>query len=154
MGGGRFADGTVKMKMLMIVAWGMRLLLALIFIWAGAAKLLDVSVFVDGIRGFQMFPEMLVNFLAMVVPVIEIAAGLLLVSPRGCRVGALLAAVLALCFVGLFAWVAYQGISVHCSCFGAFGDVTSPAVGMARGAVLLAMAALVYGFAARRALAR
>lgn len=135
-------------KILMIV---LRVLLAGVFLWAGVAKLVDAQAFADGVRGFRLFPEMTVNVLAMVVPVIEIAAGLLLMSPRGCRVGALLAGGLALCFVGLFAWVAYQGISVHCSCFGAFGEVTSPAVGMARGAVLLAMAAAVYGHGVRRA---
>jgi hypothetical protein len=61
-----------------------------------------VAVEIEAI--FQFFPDMLVNGIAIVVPMAELATAGLLLSGRWSRQGALLSILLALGFAALFAW--------------------------------------------------
>jgi len=116
-----------------------------IFIWAGLTKLMgDPQAFADGIESFRLFPNWMVNGLAIVAPMLELAAGILLLTRWG-RLGALLGLVLASVFTGLFAWALIFGIQPNCSCFGAgsFSDF-SPVLGLGRAAILWLLSGWLY----------
>ncbi len=128
-----------------------RFLLAGIFLWAGVAKLMNPWAFADRVADFQFFPEILVNGIAIVVPVVELAAAGLLLSWRWTRQGALLSILLTLGFAVLFGWAAMHGRPVQCSCFGGgefFG--TSAMVGLVRALILLGLGACFIGPKGRR----
>jgi len=138
---------TNRSKIPPLVAGALRILLAGVFGWAGVAKLISPQAFAEGVAAFQIFPNATINVIAMTVPVIELVAAALLVTPWWYRLGSLISATLSACFIALFIWVGVYGISVNCSCFGTFGSVTSAPAGALRGVVLLALSAALYLYA-------
>jgi putative oxidoreductase len=73
------------------------LVLAAVFVYAGAEKVGDSLQFADTIAAFAILPATLTNPLALSLPLFEIACGLLLLVRRTRRIGAL--AVILLCMV-------------------------------------------------------
>jgi uncharacterized membrane protein YphA (DoxX/SURF4 family) len=128
-----------------------RFLIGAIFVYAGSAKLGDSLQFADNIASFQLLPAVLVNPLALALPPLEIAAGVLTIGGWP-RVGAL-----ALVFlVGVFCLALLldlaRGIEVNCGCFGAGSD-GSTGLNLTRDLALLAAALIAYRSAAPHALA-
>lgn len=140
MEGSRIAPGTMNRIVVCL-----RFLLAVVFLWAGMAKMRDPFAFADGVADFQIFPDATANVIAMCVPAVELAAGVLLLSGRWRRQGALLTGLLSGAFVALFAWTLMQGREVECSCFGATHFLGSSAIsGLIRAVVLFAACVAVY----------
>jgi len=93
-----------------------RLALAVSFIVAGTLKLADVHAFVLTIKAFAILPSDAVRPLAVALPVLEIAGGLLLAfdAPGGLSIiGGLL-----LLFIGVVANAIRQGLDIDCGCYG------------------------------------
>jgi hypothetical protein len=78
----------------------------------------DPAAFADGVADFRVFPDVLVNGIAIAVPFVELAAVGLLLSGKCTRQGTLLSVGLALGFAVLFAGVSMTGRTVQCPCFG------------------------------------
>ena len=57
----------------------LRIILGVLFIFAGATKIGNPAAFADDINNYRMLPYILVSLMAVVLPWIEIIAGLLLV---------------------------------------------------------------------------
>lgn len=128
-----------------VVIWALRLQLSALFLWAGLAKLISPQVFVDGVRSFHVFPDVMIHLIVMSVPVLELLTAILLLIPRGWRIGALLVGLLSLSFTALFAWAAFRGVNVECSCFGTTSlNANSTLVGLVRGVLLLAVSGFLY----------
>jgi len=128
-----------------VVTWALRLQLSALFLWAGFAKLIAPRVFVEGVQSFQVFPDVTIHLIVMTVPVLELIAAVLLLIPRSWRIGALLVGLLSLSFTTLFAWAAFRGVNVECSCFGATAlNASSNLAGLVRGGLLLAVSGFLY----------
>lgn len=95
-----------------------RVLLAALFLYAGAVKAGASEGFAITIAQFSILPPPLVMIFARVLPWLEIAAGILLLIPRTARFGAALTACLLLVFSGAIGWALSQGLIVDCGCFG------------------------------------
>lgn len=95
---------------------GVRIALGLLFVWAGATKLLAPRDFAAAISRFDLVPEPALPAIAIGLPLIELVAGLGAVTGRR---GALLAilAMLAL-FLTVLGSAFLSGIDVDCGCFG------------------------------------
>ncbi len=106
-------------------AWPARLVLAGVFLAAAAPKLADPAGFAAAIANYRAFPDALVNLVATIVPALEVAGALALLSPWR-RGGALLLGALLLGFTALLAISLARGIDVSCGCFGG-ADGTSAA---------------------------
>ena len=122
-----------------------RLILAAIFVVAGALKFPDPLGFADGISGFRLVPAWAIPPLALGIPIFEILTGGALFSARFRSAGSLAAAGLSLAFVLLYAWAFARGLDVRCSCFGT-PEVfrVSAGGGLLRALALLALSAWVY----------
>ena len=97
-----------------------RTLLAIVFLWAGVAKLLAApAAFADGIDAFRLVPVWLVGPLALALPPFEILTGVALLTGRPRRLGAFCALALAAVFLAALIAAAARGIAVDCGCFGA-----------------------------------
>ena len=97
-----------------------RLLLAIVFLWAGSAKLLaPPEVFADGLAAFRMLPGWLVSPVALALPPFEILIGLALATGRPPRLGAFCALVLSAVFLAVLIAARARGLAVDCGCFGA-----------------------------------
>lgn len=99
-------------------AWiwhGLRIGLALVFVWAGAVKLLDPKAFARVVSGYGFLPEEFLVPVALGLPALEFLAGLgLLFDVRG-SLETILGLLLTFLFVLGFAVV--EDLDVDCGCF-------------------------------------
>jgi hypothetical protein len=99
------------------LALGSRLVLALIFVTAGAAKLADRDEMRAAVNAFD-FRGRLVSSAALVLPPCEVALAIGLVIPTTARLSAAFAAALLLAFAGVLGVSLARGNSPECRCFG------------------------------------
>ncbi|MEJ2725306.1 MAG: MauE/DoxX family redox-associated membrane protein, partial [Deltaproteobacteria bacterium] len=89
---------------------------AVIFLWSGAAKLLDPQSFATILDGYGILPDGLIGFFAIGLPALELVAALgLLLDIHGCL--AIIAALLAL-FMAVLGYGIWLGLDIDCGCFG------------------------------------
>ena len=131
--------GIARRKMIL------RIFISLVFLAAGFLKLRDPLAFADGISGFQILPEWMINPLAMIVPFFEILTGIGLLSRRARGAAALAASGLSACFVVFYLSALARGIEVTCACFGKWELLQVPTwLGSVRAVLLLAACAWIY----------
>jgi hypothetical protein len=122
-----------------------RLVLAAVFLYAGVIKASAGAAFLLALLPFTFVPAAWLAPIAAILPLVEIAAGVLLLWPRTARLGAGLALGLLVLFCGALGWALANGIIVACGCFG--NDETPSAAAMTwalvRNAALAAAAVVV-----------
>jgi uncharacterized membrane protein YphA (DoxX/SURF4 family) len=107
-----------------IVLLAARLVLAVVFIGAGALKLRDPVGFANDVANYQLMPA-LAPLLAATLPCLELVVGVALLFTRWRRAAALCAAGLMAMFT-LAAGTAYaRGLDVACGCFGSTSGAIS-----------------------------
>ena len=99
----------------------LRLVLAGMFLWAGAAKIGDLAASVRAVRAFELLPEVLAKPVGYGLPVVEIAIGLLLLVGLLTRYAAAAAFLLMAAFIVGIAAAWARGLSIDCGCFGGGG---------------------------------
>lgn len=95
----------------------MRFLLGGVFVFAGAAKLVDPRAFARTISGYDLLPEELLVPVAIALPAIEFLAGVgLCFNIRGSL--KVVSGLLAM-FLGVLGYAILQNLDVDCGCFSA-----------------------------------
>jgi len=94
-----------------------RLVLGGIFIYASLDKIAHPREFAKIIANYAILPDPLVTLPALVLPWLELLAGLCLVSGLWVRSAALLLSSLLLFFILALGFNALRGISMSCGCF-------------------------------------
>lgn len=95
-----------------------RLLIGAVFIWAGLAKIGDLSTFAADVHNFRMLPVALEHLVAITLPWIELVCGLALISGVRARAGAVVAFAMMLLFTVGVAQALGRGLDIECGCFG------------------------------------
>lgn len=99
-----------------VVERGVRWTLSGIFIYSGLMKLLDPQRFAEVISGFGLLPHALIFPTAILLPILEVIAGVGLVSSfRGSL--AAITGMLTL-FVAVLVYGIHLGLDIDCGCFG------------------------------------
>ncbi len=98
-----------------------RLVVGLVWVVAGWAKVSDPAGSVRAVRAYDLLPETVVPAVGQGLPVLEICIGVLLVTGLAQRLSAVIAVVLFTAFViGISsAWA--RGLQIECGCFGGGG---------------------------------
>jgi uncharacterized membrane protein YphA (DoxX/SURF4 family) len=92
--------------------------LGVIFIAAALPKIAQPPVFAKSVHAYYMLPDMLVNAQALLLPGVELTAGLALVLGIRPRAAAWVAAALLAMFMVALAWNGFVTENpVNCSCF-------------------------------------
>lgn len=92
-------------------------MLSALFIYAGIVKLQDPRIFATLIEAYGVLPEQLLMPVAVILPAIEVLAGIgLLLNIKG-SLSAIV--VLLMVFVVILAYGIWMGLDVDCGCFGA-----------------------------------
>lgn len=95
-----------------------RLGLGGLFVYSAWGKIQDPALFADSVAGYQMLPSVVVSWVALVLPMVELLSGVLLVFTKWSREGALLIGImLAVFLLGLTQALA-RGLDISCGCFG------------------------------------
>ena len=116
MAGGRLDSSARRSVRQTVLA--LRVILAGIFLYSGLIKASASAQFAIALAPFALVPETWIRPLSILLPLSEIAAGLLiLVSPTK-HIGAGLIFLLCVLFAMVLSWALANGIVVSCSCFG------------------------------------
>lgn len=94
-----------------------RLVLGGIFVYASLDKIVHPREFAEIIANYSILPDFLVTLPALVLPWLELLAGLFLVVGLWRRSSALLLSLLLSAFILALGVNALRGISVSCGCF-------------------------------------
>ena len=102
-----------------------RLVLGVVLVAAGALKVTTPAVSAMAVRAYQLLPYDVAGVVGVALPVVEIAAGLLLVLGLLTRPAAVVGGLLMLAFlVGIIsAWA--RGLTIDCGCFGGGGTIAA-----------------------------
>ncbi|MGW8195170.1 MAG: MauE/DoxX family redox-associated membrane protein [Desulforhopalus sp.] len=140
-GGRLFETGAFLAVMEFAVRW----VIAGIFVYSGLVKLVDPSRFAEIISGFGLLPDALVYPFALLLPVIELIAGVGLVFGLP---GSLLAiASMLVMFILVLLYGIQLGLDIDCGCFGpedpeqAYKGLK---VSLARDALMMAAVLFIY----------
>jgi uncharacterized membrane protein YphA (DoxX/SURF4 family) len=107
------------------IGLAVRLGLALVWGWAGLAKISDPAEAAQAVRAYEILPESLVKPIGYGLPFLELALALLLLVGLGTRIVAVVSAVLLLTFIAGITSTWARGISIDCGCFGGGGAVSA-----------------------------
>jgi uncharacterized membrane protein YphA (DoxX/SURF4 family) len=94
-----------------------RLVLGGIFIYASLDKIAQPREFARIIANYAILPDFLVTLPALVLPWLELTAGIFLVIGLWTRSSALLLSLLLLVFITALGFNALRGINMSCGCF-------------------------------------
>ncbi len=122
-----------------------RLLLAGLFLWAGARKAMAPDMFLQDIESFQVLPYRWAWLGSIWLPYLEITSAVaLLWGRKWTKPASALFGVMLLSFVGatVSAWA--RGLTLSCGCFGHSSEPSSYPWLLARNLVLLVLAGWIF----------
>ncbi len=127
-----------------------RLVLGGIFIYAGLAKIAHPHEFAKIIANYAILPDFLVTLPALVLPWLELIAGIFLLIGFWARSSALLLSLLLLVFMAALGFNALRGINVSCGCFSTSASDTENAYVLVFRDLLILIPGLLIVFFNRR----
>ncbi len=98
-----------------------RLILGGVFIWAGIVKITNPIGFAQDIANYQVFPQSISFFLALILPWIEVICGVFVLTGLFLRSSSFFLSGLLAGFLVLIVVTMIRGIDVECGCFGSLG---------------------------------
>jgi len=120
-----------------IASSAVRIAFGAVFLWSGIAKIKQPIAFAEAVRNFGLVGDPIAPALALLIPCIEITAGLFALLGLFWRGAvALLLASLVL-FSGALSLAWARGLDITCGCFGGSGNVNYP-LALGRNVVLIA----------------
>jgi uncharacterized membrane protein YphA (DoxX/SURF4 family) len=129
-------------KFIHMLALVLRIALGCIFVYAAWLKLRDPwQIFAMSIDSYRILPLKAVELAAHVIPWLELAIGLLLVTGLWLRISGSVVSLLLLTFFALMVRAYAKGMAIDCGCFGP-GEAISWKT-LLRDGTLLAAALLV-----------
>lgn len=106
-----------------LVGTAVRIALAAVWLVSGGMKLADPIQAAVAVDAYRILPDALVTVVAAVLPMLELALGVLLLAGVGTRLVAGVSVVLLAGFVAGLVQAWARGLSIDCGCFGGGGPV-------------------------------
>jgi uncharacterized membrane protein YphA (DoxX/SURF4 family) len=134
-----------KPQMFLVLEWVGAVLLCLVFLVASIHKVTDPDGFSKIIASYNVMPSVLVGWVALFLPWLEINIALAILIPRARTAALVMGAGLLIVFAVLTGWNLLEGIEVPCGCF---SNEAGPATwwSVARNMMLASIAMLaIYG---------
>lgn len=95
-----------------------RIILAFVFIFAGAEKISNPEQFAVAISNYKIFPIFSLNVIAITLPWLEVVAGLLLLLGISIKENSAIIGSLMIIFTFLVFSALLRGLDIDCGCFG------------------------------------
>lgn len=105
----------------------LRLAVGVTFIYASYYKIIDPTAFAKSIWYYHLVPGGLINLAALIIPWVELLAGLALILGIHYRGAVLLVNALTVVFILALASAIARGLSIECGCFKAGATATKDA---------------------------
>jgi uncharacterized membrane protein YphA (DoxX/SURF4 family) len=101
--------------------WFLRLVVGGAFLVAGVLKIAAPEKFALDVTNYRLLPHELVNLVAILVPWVEVVAGLLVVTGFWLRAAALVINSMTVMFFVVITSALARGLNIECGCFGTVG---------------------------------
>jgi putative oxidoreductase len=137
-----------KLKNLLNNSWieiVFRWILGITFIYASYYKIMSPLDFAEIVNGYNLFPEVLINSIAIILPFVELISGLSLLLGIYPRSAALIINGLLSIFIVILTINLIRGYEFDCGCFSA-KTTMSPKIMVARDVIYLIMGVQVFLF--------
>ena len=95
----------------------LRILLGIVFVWASWNKIADPESFARIIQNYRILPPVFVNPTALILPWLEAACGIFLITGYFVRGSAFIVDILLTMFILVFIINFFRGIDANCGCF-------------------------------------
>ena len=95
-----------------------RIVLAMIFIYAGMEKISDTNGFSISINNYKILPLFSVNIFAITLPWLELTTGILLLFGIKVKENSFIISVLLIIFIIAISISLIRGLNIDCGCFG------------------------------------
>jgi uncharacterized membrane protein YphA (DoxX/SURF4 family) len=126
-----------------------RWILGLTFIYASLHKILSPADFAKIVYGYNLFPEIFINLIAIIIPFLELVTGLALIIGFYPRSAAIVINGLLLAFIAVLTINLIRGHEFDCGCFSArqSGYSSSPKVTIVRDIIyfILGLQVILFG---------
>ncbi|MBN2092363.1 DoxX family membrane protein [candidate division KSB1 bacterium] len=93
-----------------------RCIIGFTFIYAGIEKIMNPGEFAVAIKNYRILPDVLVNLLAIILPWIELLAGLAIFTGLYHRGGNLIVLTLLIIFTMAISINLFRGVDISCGC--------------------------------------
>lgn len=103
-----------------------RFYLGFVFLYACWHKILNPYSFAIDVATYQILPLSLVNPMAILLPWVELFAGIMLIFGFRARAGALLVTGMMVMFIIALVIALYKGLDMSCGCFASDGQQDDP----------------------------
>jgi uncharacterized membrane protein YphA (DoxX/SURF4 family) len=100
-----------------------RLILGGVLLVAGYLKAFSPDKSMMAVRAYELLPIWLANVLGIILPWLEIGAGLLLILGVAIRYASIFGSALMVLFIIAIAQAWARGLSIDCGCFGGGGTI-------------------------------
>ena len=100
-------------RFVLILTW----LVAAVFIFAGASKIIDPSTFARDIDNYRLLPYLLVTLMAIILPWLEVFCGIFLIIGKLKKGAAFTLLVLTFMFIIAIGSAVARGLDITCGCF-------------------------------------
>lgn len=126
-----------------------RWILGLTFIYASFHKIISPADFAKIVYGYDLFPEIFINLIAIVIPFLELVTGIALIIGLYPRSAAIIINGLLVAFITVLAINLIRGHEFNCGCFSVAqsGYTSSPKVTLVRDIIyfILGMQIVLFG---------
>jgi uncharacterized membrane protein YphA (DoxX/SURF4 family) len=95
-----------------------RIILALVFIYAGIEKISNPEDFAQAIANYKLLPISFVNLFALVLPWLELISGILLLFGVAVKENSFIITFLLAIFIIAISVSLFRGLDISCGCFG------------------------------------
>ncbi|MBN2358246.1 MAG: DoxX family membrane protein [Deltaproteobacteria bacterium] len=108
------------------LALAARVYLSWVFLYACWHKIVHPEMFAVDVATYQILPLELINLMAIILPWIELAAGIMLLIGWRTRAAALLISGMMVMFVVAISIALHKGLDMSCGCFASQGAAEDP----------------------------
>jgi uncharacterized membrane protein YphA (DoxX/SURF4 family) len=124
-----------------------RIILGFVFLFAAVSKITEPESFAQAIANYKLLPDFLINISAVILPWIELCAGLFLLFGISVKENSAILSGLLVIFIASIFISILRGLDIECGCF---GTVDGSKVGLQKilenvGLLLLGLILLKYG---------
>lgn len=122
-----------------------RIIIAFVFIYAGAEKISDPKSFSQAIYNYRLFPSEIINIFAITIPWIELISGILLLFGICVKENSAIIGTLLFVFIVLILISMIRGLDINCGCFGKGSPVGWKKIGENLLMLILCLALVAFG---------
>ena len=114
-----------------------RIIVGLVFIYAGTLKISDPAGFSDAINNYDLLPLSFVNFFAITLPWIEVVAGLFLLFGISVKENSFIISAMLVVFLLAIVISLGRGLNIECGCFGTSSGTKVGIIKLVENSILL-----------------